>query len=103
MTISISELEAVRAAMTRGEYAIEHDRNAQANIYTADGQWIAILPHQCVRSIELEQNDNAIGIVAEHNAMPVLLSIVKAALAYAADCSPANWRTLYDMLVKVRP
>lgn len=85
-TTSISELEAARNAMTGGDWEVDYDRNDQANIY-ARGQptdWIALLPHQCIRSIEEEQKLNAAGICALHAASPALIAITKAALAMSA-------------------
>lgn len=83
-TISISELETARAAMTGGDWGVDFDPNDQANIY-ARGQptdWIALLPHQCVKSIEEEQKLNAAGICALHAASPALIAVVKTALAH---------------------
>lgn len=81
MTISLSDLKAKRAAMTQGEWRLELDRNDQQNIHT-DNLWIALLPHQCLASIEQEQERNATGIVATHNAADVLIAVCEAALVW---------------------
>lgn len=80
MKVSIRDLKAKRAAMTQGEWRLQLDRNDQQNIHT-DSLWIALLPHQCLTSIEREQERNATGIVATHNAADVLIEIAEAALA----------------------
>lgn len=51
----------VRAqAATPGPYTIQKDHNDQLNLYADNGnKWIALLPHQCVKSIEREQAKNA--------------------------------------------
>lgn len=114
--ISISDIEAARAAMTGGNWIVDSDRNDQANIFAEnlpDGcptDWIAILPHQCVKSIEANQASNAIGICALHAASPTLLAVAKAAMAWrnartvpgiAAEREAAH--ALIEALSKVMP
>lgn len=80
MTISIGELEALRAAMTGGRYVYYPIGTIETMCRSVNhtGSETEILTLGARNS-----PDDALGIVAEHNAMPVMLEVVKAALAYA--------------------
>ncbi len=66
--IDIDNLEALAMAATPGPWETDLDRNEQQNVYAAGDwrHWIAVLPHQCVKSIEEEQERNAAFIAAVH-------------------------------------
>lgn len=49
---------------TPGPWCVARDGNAQANVYGADGFWVALLPHQCITSIEEQQEHHAALIAA---------------------------------------
>lgn len=70
----IAEAREDDARMPVAPWTIEHDRNDQPNIYArTEGdrdQWVAILPHQCLRSIEEEQNINASAICRTRGNLP---------------------------------
>ncbi len=80
---------------TKGPWTIDHDRSGQANLY-ADGHWIALLPHQCLRSLEVQMNNDAHLIVAAINALPSLLAVVEAVraadLAFQHEANCQMWR-----------
>lgn len=86
--INISELEALRAKMTGGDWEIDEDSNDQLNIYARNQDtatdWIALFPHQCLKSIEEQQQRNADGWLAEHNAIPALIALARADMALQA-------------------
>ena len=77
----LDQLDALNRARTPGPFAIAHDRHGQANIYGGpDGEeWIALLPHQCLASLEAAREADARAIVAALNALPALLAEVRAA------------------------
>jgi hypothetical protein len=76
----IEELRALLAKETTEEWQVEYDKNDQANIYGASNDdWIALLPHQCVTSIEKKMQNRAALIVAMQNALPNLLDVVEKA------------------------
>lgn len=101
----IDELDRLHAAATAGEWAATHDRNAQPNLYARDPDgfehWIAILPHQCLASLEALANANTAAIVALHNAWPEVSARLRAAevaLARISEirnsivgCGTVNW------------
>lgn len=74
--VSISELEALRVKMTPGEYrSTDYDHSDGIAMYIdSDNGEIAD-----TRSSD-RPGDDAAGLVAEHNAMPALLALAKAAL-----------------------
>jgi hypothetical protein len=63
-TARLAELREVAEKATPGERYVEHDRNDQPCLYVnrADDDprhWVAMFPHQCVRSIEVMANADA--------------------------------------------
>lgn len=63
---------------TPGPWSVEPDGNDQMNIYGPNRDtWIALLPHQCIASIEKEQIANAKLIAAA----PVLADALAAMIA----------------------
>ena len=66
-------LDALNRARTPGPFAIAHDRHGQANIYGGpDGEeWIALLPHQCLASLEAAREADARAI-REGGTIPLL-------------------------------
>ena len=61
------------SAHTPGPWAIEPDDNEQLNIYAEERAfWVALLPHQCVRSIEEQQKINARLIAAAPDLLAAL-------------------------------
>jgi hypothetical protein len=112
-TISISELEALHAAMSAGEFRyVEQTGRVEATNTTSALR----LPKDICEMDICEMFvgnafNNAHGIVAEHNAMPVLLEVVKAALAWQESRQDAETDyevsvadgELADALAKVRP
>jgi hypothetical protein len=83
--MNLDELDRLHAAATAGEWVVSHDRNAQPNLYSRDADgfehWLAILPHQCLVSLEVLANANAASIVAMHNAWPAISARLRAAEA----------------------
>jgi hypothetical protein len=79
-------LAALDAARTPGPLVLRTDRNEQWNIYASDNddEWIALLPHQCVRSIAEQRGHDARAIAAALNALPALLAEVRASRAAPA-------------------
>lgn len=79
MSVDIKSLRWALATTTfntdgDGRWYAALDRNGQQNIYDGDADhWVALLPHQCVASIEREQESRAALIVAAVNALPTLL------------------------------
>lgn len=73
--MELAEAQRLVEAATHGEWRIDHDRNDQPNIYAAD-EWIAILPHQCVTSIEEQRNRDAAFIAASRSLVPALIAEV---------------------------
>ena len=74
-----SILDLARAALadrnrgTPGPWFAQLDRNDQECLYDKSGDfWVALLPHQCVRSIELKQAENAAIIAAARTREPLL-------------------------------
>lgn len=82
---TIDELDRLHANATAGEWTAAPDRNAQPNLYARDTDgfehWIAILPHQCLASLEALANANAASIAALHNAWPEVSARLRAAEA----------------------
>jgi hypothetical protein len=61
-----------------GEAYIEYDRNDQINLYVGDGDhWLALVPHQCVKAIEQEQEGNAALLVTLWNNRDALCDAVE--------------------------
>lgn len=65
-------------------WEVEHDRNDQPNIYAVDlhagdRYWVAILPHQCVKSIEDEQNATAVALVRVRDNLAAMADQLEAA------------------------
>jgi len=93
--MTLDELDRLHAAATAGEWVVSHDRNAQPNLYSRDADgfehWLAILPHQCLVSLEVLANANAASIVAMHNAWPAISARIR-----AADVDAANLRVMLD-------
>lgn len=73
----LDELRSLVNAMTKRPCRIELDRNDQHNIHAGD-LWVALLPHQCVTSIEREQERNASAVAALANHADALLDLVAA-------------------------
>lgn len=82
--VDIDELERMHAAATPaqhdgGDWFVDLDRNDQPNILAGNhDHWVALLPHQCVRSLEVLANVRASYIAAMHNAMPSIIAELKA-------------------------
>lgn len=78
----IDALERLLGEATAGEWFVDHDRNLQPNVYAGDrDHWVALLPHQCLASLEVQANTNARAIAALHNAAPALLALARDGLA----------------------
>lgn len=58
-------------------WTVEIDDNGQANLYAADDQWIALMPHQCLGSLEALMHRNAAFIVRAVNHHEALLTALK--------------------------
>lgn len=54
-----------------------YDDNGQINIYGRDGSWIALMPHQCLGSIEAEQELRADFILCAVNHYEALISTLE--------------------------
>jgi hypothetical protein len=82
--VDIDELERLHAEATPaqhdgGDWFVDLDRNDQPNILAGNhGHWVALLPHQCVQSLEVLANARASYIVATHNALPGLIAELRA-------------------------
>lgn len=74
-------LRRVAEQATGGDWAVSKDINDQCVIYSGD-EWIALLPHQCVTSIERQREKDAV---------------------FIATCSPAAVLKLLDALAAMRP
>lgn len=48
---SCHEAIALGERATKGPWTIGHDKHEQANIYSQDGEWIGMCPHQCVTAL----------------------------------------------------
>ena len=71
---------------TKGPWEVIADDNAQQNIYADHGfDWIAMLPHQCVSSIEDMRKVDAEFIAAARTREPLLAAGMLAALTANAD------------------
>lgn len=75
--MKVACLQALVSEMTARPWTLELDRNDQQNIYS-NGEWIALLPHQCVASIEEDQRHNAAGLLALANHADVLIELAAA-------------------------
>lgn len=73
----LAEWRRLADAAWPGPWELELDRNDQQNVYAADRTWIALLPHQCVRSIEEERERDAEFIAAARAAVPALIAEVE--------------------------
>lgn len=71
---------------TPGRWEIRKNKNDELEIW-AEGFWIAILPHQCLRSVEDQQKVNA-RLVA---AAPDLLEALQGVYNNVKDDSPEMW------------
>lgn len=95
----LTEVRALCEAATDGPWTIEPDRNDQQNIYSND-EWIALLPHQCVSSIEQQRVKDAAFIAASRSLVPALLDenealrtalrVARSELAIAASYADAR-------------
>lgn len=72
------------SAHTPGPWVIDPDKNDQLCVYGSGGFWIALLPHQCLGSIEEQQKINASLIAAA----PELLDALKLAQRWLVNCVP---------------
>jgi hypothetical protein len=80
VTIDLDKLEAIARAATPGRRYLEQDRNDQWNVYAevpggSDREWLAILPHQCVVSIEEERARDA--MLFEATSPEVVLELIR--------------------------
>lgn len=80
----LAAVEALCNAATVGPWSIEYDGNEQANIYSGH-EWIAILPHQCVLSIEEQRAKDAGFIAASRTLVLQLIAELREARAYLDD------------------
>lgn len=78
-TAAENESHASEAQPSPLPWRIELDGNGQANVYGADDQWIAIMPHQCLGSLEAVMHVNAKLIVRACNHHEALLAALKVA------------------------
>ena len=93
MTDAIARLRALHEAATPGEWELWFDKNEQANLSTPEGEWLAMLPHQCVVALEKQAKANARAIAATHNAMGALLDVAEAMPDVLAYNGPIpGWR-----------
>lgn len=95
-TIPKSERDRLRAmadAATPGEWSTRLDRHEQENVYSGDA-WIALLPHQCITSIERQSRADAAFIAAARTAIPALLDALDQRDRLLAEC--ARWLRAYD-------
>lgn len=82
--LDLKHLRALAEAATPGPWELRSDRNEQKNVYSGD-KWIAVLPHQCVASIEEQRGQDAAFVAAARTAVPELLDEnerLRAALDY---------------------
>jgi hypothetical protein len=101
-TVNLTALAETRAKMDPGEYRTdEYDEDGYGALHVmSQSGLVAIMPD------DERSDDNAAGLVAEHNAMPVLLEVVAAALAIHGkmltdDEHNERARKLYAVLAKV--
>lgn len=82
--------EATPAQHDGGDWFVDLDRNDQPNILAGNhDHWVALLPHQCVTSLEVLANARAEYIAATHNALPALIAEVRElrSVAQAAEAA----------------
>lgn len=80
MTDSKPDLLAIRKrveAATEGPWRFDFDENDQANLHGPADRWIALLPHQGVRSIEQQSRADVTFLKHARTDIPALLSRVE--------------------------
>jgi hypothetical protein len=66
-----------RAAKARnGPFGVRVDKNEQPNLFSDDGEWIALFPHQCVESLRLQAHADANFIAHARADVPALCAAV---------------------------
>lgn len=85
-----------------GPWMVELDRNDQPNLHgTNRDVWIALFPHQCVRSIEIEANADAAFVADARMRVPALAADVLTLIAEVerlANLVAASGRLLAEAL-----
>ena len=76
MTIDLDHMEELLKAATKGPWHTEIDQADQPNLYGAD-HWVAMLPHQCMRELEIEANANAAFIAAARTFIPEAIAKIR--------------------------
>lgn len=104
MSIDIAKARQMISAATPGPWTITHDSNEQCNIYAADrhGQpsgddWVCLLPHQCVSSIEEARRHDAAFIAYARDALPAALDRIEqlqSALVEALDDASSGEKSM---------
>ena len=95
----IGELKRLCEQATPGPWALGDDYNDQRTLYVGE-EWIAILPHQCVASIEEQRDKDAAFIAAARTALPDCIEALKAerVRAEAAEATVARLEARWEQL-----
>lgn len=90
--MTLPELIALARKATPGPYRVDLDRNDQCNIYAGLGtdNWVALLPHQCVRSIKKQAAANAAYLAALSPEVVIALAEVAEAAKEMKETIAAN-------------
>lgn len=83
-----AELRRLEAGATPGPWEIGLDQHEQSNLYGPVGEWLALLPHQCVGALQMIAQTHAELIVALRNNLPTILAALEAAPAAPSSDPP---------------
>lgn len=105
MTISLSTLKSLRAAMTQGRWVSDASEVEDGQVWTAEPYKLVMETHRHPMAA------NATGIVATHNAADVLIAAVQAAIDFAliqetlapGDFAAPEFGALWDALQRFGP